>query len=315
MDQNKEKIKLILVYGKVESTPCGKQQAMIDEKWTCGYREYAKQPGVVIIYPRPQKNLKHDWEMCMPNGDGLVEFCKSHIDAVVWSVKKDKRKSGLLVQIPNFKVYYSSCAHHGVQKFADINLVDTKERQRGRSAIHLKGKDPDFWKPIDQPKEYDYLIMGKRADKNEFFFLKQLNVVKKPRSILWLGGIKHAESARNLLASRHTINITPMYGPDAVRDHISKAKVGILYSEHPAEGFPQTFLEMTMCGVPVVYGGPQNDYYFFPENSVRPRKKSLVKAAEALLGVYNPEACRQCAVENYSIQKSIERLLSFKGIK
>ncbi len=313
MDRSKEKIRLILVYGRVDSSPCGKQQAMIDERWTCGYREYAKQPGVVIIYPRPQDNVKHSWEICMPGGKGLVEYCKAHSDAVIWSVKKDKRKSGLLVQAPNFKVYYSSCAHHGVQKFADISLVDTKARRRGRSAIHLKGKDPNFWKPVDQPKKYDYLIMGKRADKNEIYFLEQLNSIKEHRSVLWLGGIKHAKAARRTLADHHSIEVTPMYGLTAVRDHISKAKIGILYSEHPAEGFPQTFLEMTMCGVPVVYGGPQNSYYFFPENSVRPRKKYLMPAAEELLAKHDSKACRKRAVENYSIEKSIERILSFKG--
>lgn len=311
----KEKIRLILVYGRVDSSPCGKQQAMIDERWTCGYREYAKQPGVVIIYPRPQSNMKHAWEMSMPRGVGLVDYCKSHPDAVIWSVKKDKRKNVLLAQTPNFKVYYSSCANHGVQKIADISLVDTEARMRGRSAIHLKGKDPSFWKPIDQPKEYDYLLMGKRGDKNEIFFLKQLGKVKTPRSILWLGGIKHKKTARKILAKHHSIKVTSMYGMTKVRDHISKAKVGILYSELAVEGFPQTFLEMTMCGVPVVYGGPQNKYYFFPENSERPRKKHLVIAAEDLLTRYNSKACRKRAVENYSIEKSIDRILSFKGKK
>jgi hypothetical protein len=286
---------------------------MIDERWTCGYREYAKQPGVVIIYPRPQENIKHSWEMIMPRGEGLVDYCKSHPNAVVWSVKKDKRKNALMAQIPNFKVYYSSCANHGIQKFANMNLVDTKARLRGRSAIHLKGKDPSFWKPIDQPKKYDYLLMGKRADKNEIYFLQQLNSIKKPRSVLWLGGIKHGKAARRTLADHHSIEVTPMYGMTAVRDHISKAKVGVLYSELAVEGFPQTFLEMTMCGVPVVYGGPQNKHYFFPENCERPKKKHIIIAAEDLLTRYDPKACRKRAVENYSIEKSIEQILSHRG--
>ena len=306
MDQ--EKIRLILVYGKVSDETCGKQQGMIDGRFTCGYREYASQPGGLIIYPRPQK-VSLPWEMSLPGGKGLADVCKKYPDAVVWSVKRDKRKDRLLVDIPNFKLYYSSCAHHMINKSCNLSLVDTKGRMKNHLCVlHMKGKDPAFWKPVAKTKDYDYLLMGKRADKNELFFIQQLNSIKERRSILWLGGIKHRKKVR----THHKINVTKMLGPAEVRDQISRCKVGILFSEHPAEGFPQTFLEMTMCGVPVVYAGPKNPFYFFEDNSIRPSKKKIVQAAESLRLSYDSEACRKRAVENYSMEKSIERLLSFR---
>ena len=311
MDQQ-EKIKLILVYGKVASDACGKQQGMIDGRFTCGYREYAHHPGGLIIYPRPQK-VSLPWEMSMPRGKGVAEFCRQHPDAVVWSVKKDKSKDRILAGIPNFKIYYSCCSGNSINKGYNVSLVDTERRMKGNSKLHLKGKDPEFWKPVAESKDYDYLLMGKRADKNEIYFIKKLtDEVKEERSILWLGGIKHKDKVS---PTHHRVKITKMLGPDSLPAHISRCKVGILFSQHPLEGFPQTFLEMTMCGVPVVYGGPHNDFYFFPENSVRPEKKNLISAAEKLLANHDSsksEACRERAEKSYSMQQAFDRLLSFK---
>ncbi len=307
------KKKLIVVYGDVSRHTSDKQQRLIDGRFTCGYREYGCQPNCLIVYPRPQK-MSFPWEVSLPEGKGLVELCHKNPDAVVWSVKKDKRKDQLLSKVSNFKVYYSTCARSRFNKTYDVSLVDTDGRVKKdpRCSLHVKGKDPNFWKPVAEVKDFDYLIMGRRADKNEFYFIEQLNEIKEKRSILWLGGIKH----KNRVKTHHNIKITPMLTPDKVRDQISRCRVGILFSEHPLEGFPQTFLEMTMCGVPVVYGGPKNSHYFHPENSILPPKKRLVvEAAEKLRISYNSIKCRQRAVDNYSIQRSIDRILSFKESK
>jgi hypothetical protein len=69
---------------------------------------------------------------------------------------------------------------------------------------------------------------------------------------------------------------------------------------------------MTMCGVPVVFNknGPFNSHYFYKENSKRVEKKNLIYAAEDLLANHDQAACRQIAIENYSLEKSFEK--SFK---
>ena len=70
---------------------------------------------------------------------------------------------------------------------------------------------------------------------------------------------------------------------------LSKVAIG---QQLKVEGFPQSFLEMTMCGVPVAYGGPKNSGYFFPENAVLVNKKaSLLQSAEHLLKHHNAKKC------------------------
>lgn len=300
--------KIILIYGQVSHKFHGKQQRMIDGVVTCGYREYAK-CGNIIIYPRPQNNLNNEWEFSMPQGKGLVDFCNSRPDHVVWSIKKDPNKDLLLKKIKNRKLYYSCCSANTYNKACDVSLVDTESRIKNpRCKLFFKGKDPDFWKPVTKNKKFDYLIIGRRADKNEIYFLNSLHdQVHEIRNVLWIGGAEHAKKVKN---NRHNIEFTPVLGQESVRNRISEAKVGILFTEHKLEGFPQSLLEMTMCGVPVVYSdvGPINKFYVFENNILISTKKRLVMSAEKLLQTYNPEKCRQQAVENYSIQKSIDYL-------
>ena len=112
--------------------------------------------------------------------------------------------------------------------------------------------------------------------------------------------------------SNHYVVCTEFKGQDFVRDNISKCKVGILFTELAIEGFPQSFLEMTMCGVPVVYNknGPKNDFYFHKGNCLLTDKANLISSAERLLKNPRSELCRQVAVERYSISKSYKRILS-----
>lgn len=300
-------MKLIVLYGYMSDEHNAKTQRLIEGEMTCGYRDYAKAGGC-IVYASPQ--IVHlDWEYSIPNHKDIVEFCNSHPEAVVFSVKVNKQKNRVLDEIKNFKIHYSCQGKNMVNESCDVSLVDTKARMIDpRCRLYVKGKDPDYWLPaID--KKYDYLLMGRRDDKNQTYFLNRLNEVKEKRSVLWIGGKKF----RKKVKTHHDVTYTEVFSPDKVRDHIPLARVGILYSQIKTEGFPQSFLEMTMCGVPVVYGGPSdNPNYFFEENSRRPKKSHIISAAEDLLGNYNSLACRRIAMENYSIDKSIDRMLSYK---
>lgn len=298
--------RIILLYGAVSSKKNGKQQRMIDGGCTCGYRPYGQKFGK-IIYLSKQK-VREDWEMSMTNPSEVVEYIKSQPDAVVWSIKHDPNKDkNILKKIKNRKLYYSCCKADMYNAYADVSLVDTPKRLRKNAKLWFKGKDPEYWKPVAR-KKYDYLLVGRRADKNELYFLEQLNKVKHSRKVLWIGG----ESHKNKIKCKHQVDCTGFIGQDEVRDLISSARVGVLFTEHPREGFPQSLLEMTMCGVPVVYSnsGPQNSWYFFPDNTAIANKKKLINSAEGLLERADPEACRKVAIENYSLQASYEHLVS-----
>ena len=303
-----EEMKLIVLYGYMSKEHNGKTQRLIDGEMTCGYREYAECAGS-ILYVSPQRVSK-PWEKAMTKPRFILEYIKEHPDAAVFSVKTNPEKNQILKQIPNFTIHYSCNAQNSFNPYTDISLVDTPKRIiNDKCKLYVKGKNPDYWKPSGE-KEYDYLLMGRRDDKNQSYFLKRLNAeVQEKRRVLWIGG----EAFKGKVNTHHEINYTPVYGPDVVKDWIPKAKIGILYSEIKTEGFPQTFLEMTMSGVPVVYGGPKgNPHYFFPENCRMPEKKDLVATAEEFLKDHDSDACRRIAVENYSIQKSVERMLSYK---
>lgn len=305
-------MRVIVLYGYMSDGGHNKKnQKMIDGILTCGYREFAKNAGC-IIYPCIQYRLKESWEYSMPNPDDIVDFCNDHPDAIVWSVKYSPEKNEILSRIKNFKIHYPCNAKNSINSYCDINLVDTEQRMTNASCrLYLKGKDPDFWKPIEE-KKFDYLLMGTRDDKNQSYFIRQLNSIKQKRKILWIGG---KGKVKKTIRTHHEVSYTSVGGPEFVSKKIGLAKIGILYSEIASEGFPQSFLEMTMSGVPVVYGGPYNPLYFFKENSSRPKKKHLIIEAEDRLKKYNADvskACRACAVDHYSIEKSIERMCSFR---
>jgi len=297
---------LIILYGDFSKEENAKQQRMIDGQCTCGYREYARNYGH-IIYLSPQK-VKLSWEHSITNSKKIIEFISQYPDALVWSVKHSSKKDKeILAKINNKKVYYSCNSYNMYNPYCNASLVDTKSRIKKNAKLWFKGKDPNYWKPNDKPKEFDYLLMGRRGDKNEVYFLNRLNEIKSPRRILWIGGEKHKDK----VSTNHEVVYTPFTSQDNVRDNIIKAKVGVLFTELKAEGFPQSFLEMTICGVPVVYNekGPRNEFYFHKYNHILCSKKNIVDAAELLLKYRNPDKCRQVAINNYSLEKSFRRIV------
>jgi hypothetical protein len=152
---------------------------------------------------------------------------------------------------------------------------------------------------------YDYLLMGRRADKNELYFLERLNEIAEKRSVLWVGGVTHKDKVK----THHNIDYTGFCGVDLVRALIPSAKVGIICSEHPSEGFPQSFLEMTMCGTPVAYLGPVNNSYIGKHNCrVMNKREDVVDASEWLLKNADEDKCRKEAVERYSLERSYRHL-------
>ena len=299
---------LIILYGSMSSKLNWKQQRMIDGNATCGYREYAKKLGH-IIYMSPQ-TVSKPWEHVILKPKNVIRFINKYPDAVVWSVKHDPKKDRLILSIiKNKKIYYSCNSKNRINNKCHISLVDTPGRTKsGKNAILWgKGKDPEYWKPLGQKKEFDYLLIGQRADKNEKYFLNKLNTIKDKRKILWIGGKKHKHKVNSI----HDVVYTSFISQDEVRNNIGRAKVGILFTELRVEGFPQSFIEMAMCGVPVVYNinGPKNKFYFHDGNSLLCEKKSLIKHAERLLKNYDPVKCREITIENCSIEKSYQRIL------
>jgi len=300
---------LIILYGEISNKTNWKHQRMIDGGATCMYREYAKKFGS-IIYVTPQK-ISLPWEKSIIKSKNIIDYISKFPDAIIWSVKYGPKKDKeILSKINNKKVYYSCNASHRGSKQSTINLIDTPERIKRckRNKLWFKGKDPNYWKSQGQKKEFDYLLIGTRGDKNEVYFLKKLNEIKEKRRILWIGGKKHEHK----ISTNHHVVCTNFLGQDDVRNNIPKAKVGVLFTELKIEGFPQSFLEMTMCGLPVVYNenAPRNRFYFHEGNHKFSNKKNIIKNAEYLLKTFDPVICRSVAIDNYSLDKSYKRILS-----
>jgi len=303
---------LIILYGDITNKNVWKHQRMIDGGATCGYREYARNFGH-IIYMSPQR-VKQRWEHVMMEPKNVIKFINKHPNAIVWSVKHSPNKDQkILSKIPNKKLYYSCNSNNMYNKYCDVSLVDTSQRVKKNAQVWFKGKDPNYWRPLhDKHKEFSYVLLGRRGDKNEIFFLNQLNSIKKPRTVLWIGGKKHEHKIR----CNHRVTCTEFVGQDQVRDLIPLAKIGVLFTELQVEGFPQSFLEMTMCGVPVVYNinGPINDFYFHKDNCILSHKGKIVKNAEDLLEFRNQHKCRLTAIKHYSLDRSYGRMRECLGL-
>lgn len=299
---------LIILYGDISNKKHGKHQLMIDGAVTCGYREYAKNFGY-IIYMTPQ-DVKLPWERVILKPKNVVRFINKYPDAIVWSVKHSPRKDKLILSnIKNKKIYYSCNSKNMYNIKCNISLVDTQKRVKQNGKLWFKGKNPNYWLPLEeQKKEYDYILVGLRGDKNETYFIKKLNEIKEKRKILWIGGYKFK---KKIPKTHHSIELTKKMSQNEVRNNIPKAKVGILFTELRIEGFPQSFLEMTMCGVPVVYNqrAPGNKFYFHKDNSSLCVKAYIIKTAETLLKNRDPIKCREVAIKNYSLEKSYRRIL------
>jgi len=304
---------LIILYGKFGDKLHNKQQAMIEERSTCGYRPYAEKFGE-IIYLCPQRIAK-TWEKCITKEIDLGYYLAPKHNGIIWSLKHDPRKDEVIKELYKNTVYYSCCAYDTINYNYRISLVDTQERIKENGKLWIKGKDPDYWK-VGYSKLVDYLFVGARGDKNEVYFINELTKrVKSERYILWIGGALHQH---NIKKTHHRIICTPFKSMSEVRDLIPRARIGIILSELEAEGFPQSFLEMTMCGVPVIYLGPRNHNYFNEYNSfLIDKKQDAIEVAENVLELYNamPErkdyidSIRQFAVNNYSLEKSYESIL------
>ena len=96
---------------------------------------------------------------------------KNHLVHLL-QLKKSVVKDIILSKIQNKKVYYSCNSKNRYNSFCDVSLVDTQGRLKGVPNGHVwfKGKNPDYWYPSTK-KEYDYILVGGRGDKNELYFL------------------------------------------------------------------------------------------------------------------------------------------------
>jgi len=315
--------KLIILYGAMGAKTNGKVQRMIDGGCTCGYRSYAEKFGE-IIYLTPQKVSK-EWEKSIIEPSRIVSYLKSQKNAVVWSVKHDKNKDRhILKHIKGIHpIFYYSCNSQNILNgVADVSLVDTPERLKkvGKNGrLYVKGKNPEFWDRGVQTiynADFDYVLCGRRGDKNEIYFMNKLtSEVEEKRKVLWIGGSKFSKKHK---PTHHDFTFIDFSKPSTVRTWMGTGKVGILFTELKAEGFPQTFLEMTMVGIPVVYNvsAPRNPHYFHENNVRLTKKKNLIETAEFLLEDINEDPnirdmCRQEAIDNYSLEKSYERMLSY----
>lgn len=303
---------LIILYGKFGDKLHEKQQAMIDGCSTCGYRPYAEKFGE-IIYLCPQR-ISKPWEKCITKEIDLEYYLAPKHDVIIWSVKHDPRKDEVIKELYKRTVYYSCCAYNCINNNFNVSLVDIVKRIEGNGRLWVKGKDPDYWK-VGYLKLVDYLFIGTRGDKNEIYFINELTKkVKWERSILWIGGATHQG---NINKTHHKVICTPFKSMSEVRDLIPTAKIGIILSELKAEGFPQSFLEMTMCGLPVIYLGPRNYNYFSSYGSfLLNSKHEAIETAENILESYNKledrkkyiDAIRNFAINNYSLEKSYESI-------
>lgn len=297
---------LIILYGSISNKKNQKQQLMIDGGCTCGYREYAKKYGHIIYLSK--QDVKYKWEHSITDPKKVIDFLSKYPDAVVWSVKHDIKKDvEILSKIKNKKLYYSCNSKNMYDLNCDVSLVDTENRINKNAKLWFKGKDPAFWKPDDKEKEFDYLLIGRRADKNELYFLEELNKIKEKRRVLWIGGKRH----QSRIICNHDVVCTDFLGQVETRNNIIRAKVGILYTELKIEGFPQSFIEMTMCGLPVVYNknGPRNNFYFHEYNHTFCSKENIINTSEKLLKSVDTDKCRKVAMKNYNLEKSYRRML------
>jgi len=304
--------KLIVLYGPIGGKPDDKYQKLINEEMVCGYREYAETFGE-IIYLKPLVIYKQ-WEMCLSE-KACIDYCNAQNNCIIWSVKFDKAKEKMLRHINHPKLYYSCNNRNMFCPSTDISLVDTIDRlTHKKMKLWFKGKSPTLWTQNDN-KEYDVVLVGPRNDKHESEVVNSLtNFVKYPKlTILWIGGEPHRTKIQ---VTHHHIKTTPMLSKKDMLNILPKCKVGIIYTDHPTEGFPQSFIEMNMCGIPVIYkvGAPMNTYYIGANNVyfIHGLYDVSVKLLDLLYGKIHysqhSRLCREFAVNNLSIEKSYSHM-------
>lgn len=308
---------LMILYGRFQEESNPKQQRMIDGGSTCMYRELAHKFGH-IVYLAPQKT-EHYWDSSVVAYNGGEKCLERHLKAeynkelIIWSVKKCPKKDELLSRLSNKKVYYSCCSRDMYNGYCDVSLVDTEARLKGNAKLWTKGKDPDYWF-TSKLKVYDFLLVGPRNDKNEMWFIKQMEQTNKQYNILWIGGKKFEDKIRK---SKHHIHCTEFLTMGEVRRLIPTAKIGIMLSEHPSEGFPQTLLEMMMCGVVPIYLDDQKQQTVYTKNCIRIKNKlDIVKVAEYAIDkwtiAYSMET-RIYAIDHFSLELCYQSILRGLG--
>jgi len=253
------------------------------------------------------------YELATSDTDAIVDYCNTWPNAVVWSLKKwTDAKADLLKRIRNRKIHYSCGAHDLYNPHCDVSLVDCEQRIYHKSMrTWIKGKDPDKWPLLTAERKYDYCVIGKpKAGKNQGWFINELaDNLAEPRSFLWIGGSKEVIDIK---ISQHSCLTIPYVATDCLPALFAQCKVGAVFTTYEDEGFPQSYLEMAMCGLPVVYheSAPWSDCYGSPNISVRANSKNVVALAETLRREANHTACRSDAVNQFSIEKSIDSILS-----
>lgn len=301
--------KLIILCGNPHAQTSDKYERIFGGGFNFGYSDYARVAGC-ILFAFPVNFPLSSWMGCFPDGDGLVDYCCRYPDALVFSIKpSDKRKARLLQKLPHAKVYYSCGKRAGYDSSCDVSVVDDPARvTNDRTRLWVKGKDSVFWAPSPAERVYDYVMVGRtKKGKNYELFLDLLaKSDAPPRRVLWVAGPSPGVTRLGV----HELEQIEYSSATIIRGLLSRSRVGILFTAYPDEGFPQVFLEMVMCGVPVVYRdkAPWQSCYDHPAICVRTGQDRLIASAESLLARADAAACRQVAESRFSLDKSVASL-------
>lgn len=304
---------LVILYGDVSATAPAKTLSLIRGELTCGYRDYARRFGT-IVYPFPMRPL-FAYEHSAPDQVAFASFIASKPDAVLWVVKTGgPRRDAWIRAADRRKLYYSCGASDLVYESCDFSLVGTEKRARVHPScrVWVKGKDADFWQSRGEERIYDYVLLGRdKPGKNQKLFLQHLrDELKTSRRVVWVGGSRSREAYAERWGT-HEVEFLPMLSPDRVRCYLSSSRVGILFTKYKNEGFPQSFLEMAMCGTPVVYSahGPHQASYFHDSLAAITDERGLIMVAEALRERADAASCRTEAVRRFELEVSYQCLM------
>lgn len=304
---------LVILYGDVSVTAPPKTLSIIRGDLTCGYRDYARRFGT-IVYPFPMAPTQA-YERSAPDLDTFVSFMASKPDAVLWVIKAGSpQRDAWIRAVACPKLYYSCCASDLAHESCDFSLVDTVKRARVHPTcrVWVKGKDADLWQPQGEERVYDYVLIGRdKPGKNQKLFLRHLSdELQTSRRVVWVGGSRSTRAYSERWGA-HVVDFLPMSGPAQVRRCLSSSRVGILFTKYRNEGFPQSFLELAMCGTPVVYSvhGPYNSSYFHDSIARVTNERGLVTTAETLRERADAAACRMEAIRRFELEISYQCLM------
>lgn len=303
--------RLIIICGNPHAGDSPKYDRIFSQDVTFGYRDYARVAGA-LIFPFSISGELRSYEAAVNDPDAIAEYCNAWPDAVVWSLKAwTPEKVALLQRIKNRKVHYSCGARNTFNPHCDVSLVDDPIRVSNKHMrLWIKGKDPQQWPLLSDTRVYDYLVLGRnKPGKNQKLFYSMIfDSVASPRSVLWVGG---SDVEEEIPAGIHKLHLVPFAKSVDLPSYFAKCKVGGLFTEWHDEGFPQSYLEMAMCGLPVVYNAaaPWSTSYESPAISCRVTRKNLVEQAEHLRNNADHAKCRAAAVAQFSLERSIASII------